>query len=94
MSDEKVTFTGLTPESVGIVIANAEKALAMLKMFAALTPTSIDDTVLDAIAKTLAIVKPYAGEPWFVNLLDLVLTYLKVNGTQEVKDIVAKLETK
>lgn len=92
MSDE--VFSDLTPETVGVFIANVEKAVAMLKMFAVLTPTSIDDVTLDAVTKVLGIVKPYAGEPWLVNILDLVLKYLKLNGTPEVKDVVSKLLSK
>ncbi len=74
MNDE-TPFGDLTPEQIGQYIAQAEKALAMFQALAILTPTSIDDTVLVALRKFVDAIKPFAGEPWFVGLLQLVLDY-------------------
>lgn len=87
-------FNGLTPETIGVVIANVEKAVTMLKMFAALTPTNVDDVALDGVTKVLSIIKPYAAEPWFVHLLDMLFSYLRINGSPEVKAAVDKLLSK
>lgn len=87
-------FTGVTPEQVGIVIANAEQFLAMAKMVAALTPTAVDDSVVDAGVKILAVLKPYAAQPWFIGILDMILSYLRLNGTPEVKDFIEKFLSK
>lgn len=76
----------ITPEEVGKFIAQAKNALAMLRAISGLTPTAVDDAILLALSRFIEVVEPFAAEPWFTKLLDVVLSYFW--NTPELRKIV------
>lgn len=72
-------FGLLTPEKVADFYAKAEQMLALLKVLAAMTPTTVDDSAIAGLEKFLAATKPYVGEPWFINTLNFFLALVWKN---------------
>lgn len=82
----------ITPEKIGQFIAQAKNALTMLRAIAGITPTAVDDNLLLALSRFIEIVEPFAAEPWFVKLVDLILSYFwSRNDFRPVFEPLAKL---
>ena len=59
--------TAVSKDDVLKTIANLKQILKFGHAVAGITPTTIDDKVLDIAEKVILMVEPFAGEDWFIS---------------------------
>lgn len=84
-----VTFEDLKPETVVNSLEALERGLSFLKAFAALTPTQMDDNAVALAEKVIATIKPFAADPLFAKVLQLLASLFR---KKSVADVVAYLQ--
>lgn len=50
-----------------------EKVVSVAEFIARLTPTAVDNEVLDKVRQAVAFAKPLAGEQWFEELVNIIV---------------------
>jgi hypothetical protein len=83
----------LTPEQAQEVLDLLQKLVKLGKGLAALTPTTVDDDVLNVLDKVISFAAPYVQDGTIIDLLNLVLALFQKNGPaavlQKLKDALA-----
>lgn len=83
------TTERITPQDVQRYLAAIQHLCVFGKSLAALTSTTYDDRAIAFVEKVVAIVQPYAAEPWFADVLDWLLT--KASGSSDLKQRLQRL---
>lgn len=89
--DASITLSSVTPADIKNALVITKKTVAMLKAFAALTPTTYDDAALAFVEKLVAILEPYADEPALASIINFVLGLVQKKGVAGAADSLAAL---
>lgn len=87
----EINIANLSPDSIQQAIAVVDKLLKIGKSLAFLTPTTLDDTVIDTVQKVLDSVKPFVSEAWFADLWNMLVSLFKHDPKAALEAIKAAL---
>lgn len=73
-SSQLPTLKKLNPKQLQLWLRTFRKVLTVAQVMAKLTPSEIDDVVVADLAWVADLIEPYAGEPWFCELLNYLFS--------------------
>ncbi len=91
MSDIAIKFDELTPEKLQKILEVTERLLLIGKGLSVLTPTKLDDQAIAFGQQFLEAVKPFADEPFVVELINFIVSLVKRGKGAEAVAVLSAL---
>ena len=94
MSDNFINISSLNPSEVEKVLSTIKKLAKLGKGLAALTPTQLDDTIMDVLDRVVTTIEPFAKEQVTIDILNFVIELFKkgdTDGLKKAADALSKL---